>query len=717
MESQKEKVLGFISHETYVPMKAKEIATLMGVPKVDYAEFINILKSLVSEYKIIVNKKGKYSLADDKRYKKGIISINERGFAFVKCDNEEYEIYVAGKNTNTALNGDEVVVEIKEQEKSGSHIEGKVVKILKRAKDTIVGIFEPSKNFGFVIPDDKKFGTDIFISKKNFGNAKKREKVVVKITKYPEKGKKAEGKIVEVIGNIDMAGVDMLSLIKEYDIPNEFPENVLSEARSISTKISEKELKGRLDLRAKTLFTIDGEDAKDLDDAVCVEKNNSDTYTLIVSIADVSHYVKEGSNLDKEAVFRGTSIYMMDRVIPMLPKELSNGICSLNAKEDRLSLSVIMEINKSGKVISSDIQKSVINVKERMSYINVFKIINYINKKETSDDDLEIIKPYMQYLNNFKEMAELAEILKEKRKKEGSLDLDVPESKIILDENGIAVDVKKYEINFANEIIEQFMLIANEVVAEKFYWLEAPFIYRVHECPDPDKIDELNKFLFNLGYKVKYNKDNIHPKAFADILEKIKGTPEERVVSNLILRTLKVARYESTNKGHFGIASKYYCHFTSPIRRYPDLYIHRIITKYIDNNYLLEDTVLNKYFEQSVNYAEQSSAREKIAQKVERDSEDIKKAEFMQSKIGEEYDGIVSSITSFGMFVELENTVEGLIRFENLGNEYFIYDQERKLLIGEVTKKVYKIGQKVKIRVIEANKELRRVSFEIILDN
>ena len=509
----------------------------------------------------------------------------------------------------------------------------------------------------------------------------------------------------------------MLSLIKEYDIPNEFPENVLSEARSISTKISEKELKGRLDLRAKTLFTIDGEDAKDLDDAVCVEKNNSDTYTLIVSIADVSHYVKEGSNLDKEAFFRGTSIYMMDRVIPMLPKELSNGICSLNAKEDRLSLSVIMEINKSGKVISSDIQKSVINVKERMSYTNVFKIINYINKKETSDDDLEIIKPYMQYLNNFKEMAELAEILKEKRKKEGSLDLDVPESKIILDENGIAIDVKKYEINFANEIIEQFMLIANEVVAEKFYWLEAPFIYRVHECPDPDKIDKLNKFLFNLGYKVKYNKDNIHPKAFADILEKIKGTPEERVVSNLILRTLKVARYESTNKGHFGIASKYYCHFTSPIRRYPDLYIHRIITKYIDNNYLLEDTVLNKYFEQSVNYAEQSSEREKIAQKVERDSEDIKKAEFMQSKIGEEYDGIVSSITSFGMFVELENTVEGLIRFENLGNEYFIYDQERKLLIGEVTKKVYKIGQKVKIRVIEANKELRRVSFEIILDN
>lgn len=714
MENKKEKVLGFISEESYIPMKAKEIATLMCVPKEDYTEFINILKELVEEYKIAVNRKGKYTLLNNEKYKKGIIRINERGYGFVKVHGEENEIYIPGKAVNGALNEDEVVVEITDEQQENYHSEGKVVKILKRGRDTIVGIFEPSRNFGFVIPDDKRFGTDIFISKKNFLNAKKREKVVVKITKYPEKGKKAEGKIIEVIGNIDMAGVDMLSLIKEYNLPNEFPENVLEEARAITGNITQSELNGRLDLRDKIIFTIDGEDAKDLDDAVMVEKDESGNYKLYVSIADVSHYVTEGSNLDKEALLRGTSIYMMDRVIPMLPKELSNGICSLNAGEDRLALSVIMEINKNGKVISSDIQKSIINVKERMSYTNVYKIIRYIQEEELSKEDLNIVGKYKVYLENFRVMAELAKLLKDKRYKDGALDLDVPESKITLDENGVAVDIRKYEINFANELIEQFMLIANEVVAEKFFWLEAPFIYRVHETPDPEKVSELNKFLFSMGYKIKYNKECIHPKAFAEVLEKIKGTPEERVISNLILRTLKVARYEATNKGHFGIASKYYCHFTSPIRRYPDLYIHRIITKYIDRNYNISEDDINKYSEQSVNYAERSSEREKIAQKVERDSEDVKKAEYMKDKIGNEYNGIISSITSFGMFVELENTVEGLVRFENLGDEYFIYNEDKKILVGERSNKVYRIGQQVKIRVIEANKELRRISFEII---
>ena len=677
MEEQKEKILSFMSEESYVPMKAKQIAEIICVPKDQYSDFIQILKELTLEYKIKANKKGKY--------------------------------------INNALNEDQVIVELTDNTKKDSHKEGKIIKIISHGRDTIVGVFESSKSFGFVVPDDKKFGSDIFISKKNFGKAKSKQKVVVKITKYPENGKKAEGKIIEVIGNIDMAGVDMLSLIKEYDLPYEFPEKVITEAQNTEKEISNQEIKGRLDLRKELLFTIDGEDAKDLDDAVCVKKNESGTYNLIVSIADVSHYVKENSELDKEAILRGTSIYMMDRVIPMLPKELSNGICSLNAKEDRLALSVIMEINKQGKVISSDIRKSVINVKERMSYTSVYRILQYAKKDDLSEEDIKTtIKKYMPYIENFTVMEELAKILKDKRLHDGSLDLDVPESKIILDENGIAIDVKKYEINFANEIIEQFMLIANEVVAEKFFWLEAPFIYRVHEAPDTDKIDELNKFLFNLGYKVKYNKDNIHPKSFAEVLEKIKETPEERVISNLILRTLKVARYESTNKGHFGIASKYYCHFTSPIRRYPDLYIHRIISMYIDKNYNVSEDFINKYSEQSVKYSERSSEREKIAQKVERDSEDIKKAEYMEKKIGEEYEGIISSITSFGMFVELENTVEGLIRFENLGNEYFIYDQDKKLLIGEQTNIIYKIGQTVKIRVIEANKELRRVSFEIV---
>lgn len=714
MEEQKEKILNFISEEAYVPMKAKQIAEIMSVPKNQYSEFTQILKELTLEYKIKVNKKGKYSLVDAQKYKKGKLRINERGFGFVKIEDSDEEIYISGRNINDSLNEDEVLVELIEDSKKDSHREGRIIKIIERGKDSVVGVFESNKNFGFVIPDDKRFGTDIFISKKNIGKAKNKQKVVVKITKYPENGKKAEGKITEVIGYIDMAGVDMVSLIKEYDLPYEFPESVIKEAQNTEKEISQKEIKNRLDIRNKTIFTIDGEDAKDLDDAVCVEKTEAGTYNLIVSIADVSHYVKENSELDKEAIIRGTSIYMMDRVIPMLPKELSNGICSLNAKEDRLAISVIMEINKSGKVISSDIRKSIINVKERMSYTNVFKILQYIKKENLNKEDMKIIQKYKPYIEQFSLMEELAQILKEKRNRDGALNLDVPESKITLNENGIAIDVKKYETNFANEIIEQFMLIANEVVAEKFFWLEAPFIYRVHEPPATDKIDELNKFLFNLGYKVKYNKENIHPKSFAEVLEKIKETPEERVVSNLILRTLKVARYESTNKGHFGIASKYYCHFTSPIRRYPDLFIHRIISMYLDNNYNINEDIINKYAEQSVKYAERSSDREKIAQKVERDSEDIKKAEYMQNKIGEEYEGIVSSITSFGMFVELENTVEGLIRFENLGNEYFIYDQERKILIGEQSNTIYKIGQRVRIRVIEANKELRRISFEIV---
>lgn len=714
MEEQKEKVLGFIEDENYVPMKAKEIADLMCVPKECYSDFIEILKELTDEYKICMNRKSKYLPIKNTNYKKGIIHINEKGFGFVKVEGEEEEIYISGKNTNSSLNEDEVVVEIIDEKYGANHSEGKVVKVLKRGKDTIVGIFEPSRNFGFVVPDDKKFGSDIFISKNNFGGAKKREKVVVKITKYPEHGKKAEGKIIEVIGNVDMAGVDMMSLVKEYDLPYDFPDSVLDEARGINRAISNEELKNRLDLRDTLFFTIDGEDAKDLDDAVSVNKTDSGTYSLVVGIADVSHYVTEGSELDREALLRGTSIYMMDRVIPMLPKELSNGICSLNAKEDRLALSVLMEIDKNGKVISSDIKKSVINVRERMSYTGVYRIVRKLEGEDLSTEELESIKQYEGYEEDFSNMIELTKILKNKRIKDGALELDIPESKITLDKDGIAIDVNKYEINFANEIIEQFMLIANEVVAEKFYWLEAPFIYRVHETPDPDKIDELNKFLFNIGYKVKYNKDSIHPKAFEEVLERVKGSKEELVVSNLVLRTLKLARYEATNKGHFGIASKFYCHYTSPIRRYPDLFIHRIISKYIELNYNIGEKDINKYSEQAVNYAERSSEREKIAQKVERESEDIKKAEYMKDKIGNEYEGIVSSITSFGIFVELENTVEGLIRFENLGNEYFIYDPDRKILAGEHTNTVYKIGQKVNIRVIEANKELRRISFEIV---
>ena len=747
MKENKEIILNLMKTENYVPMKAKEMAFILGVPKQKYSEFRELLDELENEFKIQQTKKGKYMLVDESIYKTGVLRLNQKGFGFVKINDSDEEIFISSDNINKALNDDEVLVKITEingnSNKADNHSEGIIIKIIKHGKNTLVGTFQNSRNFGFVVPDDTKFGTDIFISKKDFNNARNNQKVVVKITKYAEKGRKAEGKIIEVLGNRDEAGIDMLSLVKEYNLPYEFPEPVLKEAKELlkisdekdiagaSISISDIDLKTRLDIRNEEMFTIDGEDAKDLDDAVCVSKNSDGNYVLGVHIADVSNYVKEGSQLNKEAIIRGTSVYMMDRVIPMLPRELSNGICSLNQGKDRFALSVIMEINEKGQVISSDIKKTIINVTKRMSYTGVYHALskmklegNFNNEKEIDvkiisnlgnndfKPDEKIVNEYKPYFNHIKLMAELATILKEKRKKEGSLDLDIPESKIILDENGVAVDVKKYEITFANEIIEQFMLSANETVAEKFYWLESPFIYRVHPEPDIEKIRELNTFIWSLGYRIKAGKDNIHPKAFAEVLEEIKGKPEERVVSNLILRTLKVAQYESENRGHFGLASKYYCHFTSPIRRYPDLFIHRIISKYIEKNYSLSDDDLEKYSEQATKYAKTSSEREKIAQKVERDSEDIKKAEFMQSKIGEEYDGIISNITSFGVFVELENTVEGLVRFENLGDEYFVYDEEHKQLYGEESGTVLNIGDKMHIRVIEANKELRRVSFE-----
>jgi len=637
---------------------------------------------------------------------KGVFRGNEKGFGFVKIDGQDEEIYISRGNTKDAVNGDEVLIKIINDTVEGNRKEGKIVKTINHKMNEIVGTFTKRKNFGFVVPDDREFNTDIFISKKSFNKAKNNQKVVVKITKFPQGNKSAEGEITEIIGGINEAGVDMLSLIKEYNLPYEFPDEVILEAKKVENKITKKELQNRLDLRSKNIFTIDGEDAKDLDDAIYVTKLENGNYELGVSIADVSHYVAENSKLDQEAIIRGTSIYMLDRVIPMLPKELSNGICSLNANEDRLCLSVISEITPDGEIVSSDIRKAVINVKERMSYADVQKILDGKNKK--------VLKRYEKYIEDFKLMEELAKILKQKREGAGSLDLDIPESKVILDKNGFAIDIEKYKIYFANEIIEQFMLTANEIVAEKFYWLEAPFIYRVHEEPDTEKVNALNKFLFNFGYKIKSNKEKVYPKAFAEVLEKVKGREEEMVVSNLILRTLKVARYESENKGHFGIASKYYCHFTSPIRRYPDLFIHRIISKYIDNSYILNEKNLEKYKEQATKYSQTSSEREKIAQKVEREAIAIKKAEYMQNKIGKEYEGIVSGITAFGMFVELENTVEGLIKFEDLGNEYFIYNDENKTLIGENSKKVYKIGDKIKIKVIYANKQLRRINFKAI---
>lgn len=638
----------------------------------------------------------------------GKFRANEKGFGFVAIDNREDEIFIAPKHINGSLNGDTVAIEIFNRRATDKSTEGRIIKVVKRDKKEIIGTFQKNKNFGFVVPDDRKINTDIFISKKHYGKAKNNQKVVVEITKYPTKGKNAEGIIKEIIGGRDEAGVDMMSVIKEYELPYEFPKQIEEELKNISDTIDEVDIKNRVDFRNDEIFTIDGEDAKDLDDAISIEKKDNGNFILGVHIADVSNYVKEGSFLNKEAIDRGTSVYMFDRVIPMLPTKLSNGICSLNQGVDRFTLSIIMEINGKGKVVSSKVCKGVINVTRRMSYTNVTKILE--------KSDKEICKEYEQYANKFETMKELAIILKQKRIDAGYLDLNLPESKIILNEEGIAVDVKKYDVTISNEIIEQFMLTANEQIAEKFYNLHAPFIYRVHEVPDIDKVKELNKFLHNLGYKIKTNKDTVTPKAVAKVLDEIKGTEEERVVSNLILRTLKLARYKSENDGHFGIASKYYCHFTSPIRRYPDLFIHRVISKYLSSNYNVDEKIKEKYLGQAKKYAKSSSEREKVATTAEREAEDIKKAEYMQDKIGEIYDGVISSITQFGIFVELDNTIEGMIRFENLGKDYYVYDEENKTLTGEHTKEILKIGQKMKIQVIEANKYTRRISFARVIE-
>lgn len=688
-------ILEFMKQKEYVPMKAKELASIFDVYKENIEELKQILKKLEIEGKITRNRRNRYSIHEIK---------------------------------------------------------------------TLVGTFKNNKSFGFVVPDNRKESKDIFISKKHFNGAKDNSKVVVQITKEETQNKKPEGKVIEVIGRVNEAGVDFLSIIKEYNLPYEFPKPVIEEAKKISVGagdygyptqeeynnvgnddhvVPKTEMSNRTDFRNDIVFTIDGEDAKDLDDAVSVEKTNEGNYKLSVHIADVSHYVLEDSFLDQEAILRGTSVYMLNKVIPMLPKELSNGICSLNEGEDRLTLSVIMEIDNQGNVISSDVTKGIINVTKRMSYNGVQNVLDNLETQKNGDcyreqclndsnvgadasvcpsykgipnknvgnDALVVPQDYKPYTEQIKLMAELAHILENKRKKQGYLDLNIPESKITLDENGHVTNVGKYENKFANQIIEQFMLTANETVAEKFYWLEAPFIYRVHETPDQEKITELNKFLVNFGYKIKGSKENIHPKTFSSILEDVKGKEEEKLISNLILRTLKVARYEAQNKGHFGIAGKYYCHFTSPIRRYPDLYIHRIISNYLETNYTPTQEYIEKHNELAVKYAEQSSEREKIAQKAERDSIDLKKAEYMEDKIGEVYEGIISGVTNFGLFVELENTVEGLIRFENLGDEYFEYDDQRKRLIGEQTKTQYKIGDKITIQVIEANKNLRKVAF------
>lgn len=703
LEQKKRIVFDYISSKEYIPVKFKEMSGILQVPKAEKGDLREVLESLVLDGSISIDSRGRYKIAD-KNIVVGEFSGTQRGYGFVSVEGEKDDIFIPENAVNGALNKDKVQVKVSD-EKSGKRKEGIVLNILERGKDTIVGTFEKSKNFGFVIPDSLKFGKDIFIPKTNTKGAVDGHKVVVKIIDFGNKEKKPEGKIIEILGHINDPGVDIMSVIKANELPVEFPEEVMKQLDNIPEEVSSAEIGGRLDLRNLQTVTIDGEDAKDLDDAITISKSG-DLYTLGVHIADVSHYVKEGSPLDTEALKRGTSVYLVDRVIPMLPHKLSNGICSLNAGCDRLALSCIMDVDENGTVVGHKIAAAVINVDRRMSYTSVKKIIEDKDEKEMEE--------YSELIPMFELMEELSEILRKKRSKRGSIDFDFPESKITLDKKGKPIDIKPYERNKATKIIEDFMLLANETVAEDYFWQELPFLYRTHEYPDSEKIQKLGIFINNFGYSIKMNQDAIHPKELQKLLDKIEGTPEEALISRLTLRSMKRAKYTVTNEGHFGLSTKYYCHFTSPIRRYPDLQIHRIIKESLKGG--ISEGRIKHYDKILTDVAKQTSDTERRADEAERDVEKLKKVEYMKEFIGTEFEGVISGITTWGLYVELSNTVEGMIRVTELKDDYYYYDEENYVMVGEHLKKTYKLGQKVKVCVISTDKLLRTIDFGLVED-
>lgn len=637
----------------------------------------------------------------------GIFEANERGFGFVRSEDEnEPDIFIPPADIKGAWDGDMVEVRVvsKGDEKRGP--EGIITKIIERNNKKIIGKFEKSKNFGFVVPDNKKISEDIFIPKAEFNGARNNEIVAVEIIKWREGRRAAEGRVVKRFGKIGKPGVDILAIMYEHSLTEDFPKEVLNQVDGISEKISKKEYEKRKDFRDLKMVTIDGEDAKDLDDAVSIDRLPNGNYLLGVHIADVSYYVKEGSPLDKEAYERGTSVYLVDRVIPMLPRKLSNGVCSLNKGEDRLAFSVMMQIDPTGKIIDSNIVKSIINVNERMNYTDVAKIL--------VDNDKNTIEKYKEFVDDFKLMEKLSDILRKRRIIRGSIDFEIPEAKVILDDDGKPVDVKKYELTVANNIIEDFMLAANETVAERFYWLEVPFMYRVHDLPDTEKLENFSSFIYNYGYKVK-GLNSLKPKAFQNLLDEIKGKPEEKIISTLMLRAMQQARYSPENTGHFGLAAEYYCHFTSPIRRYPDLFIHRVMSELVENNYEFKsEKRVKKLKKLASDGAKHSSEKEREAQIAERDSVELKEAEYMKQFVGEKFSGIISSVTSFGFFVELDNTIEGLVRVENIPDDYYIFDEKKYSLIGERKHKVYKLGDTVEVVLARADIETKKIDFIIV---
>lgn len=700
---RKEKVKDVIYSPEYKPMKYKELAFLFQLTEDEKPVLSQILNELTEEGRIVKTPRGKYQRLDA-GILCGTFTGNNRGFGFVTVEGDDEDYFIPEKACNGALHMDTVLMRVTNAESSaGRRREGEITRILSHGIKELVGTFDPGKGYGFVIPDNQKFNQDIFIPKALTKGAVRGHKVVVQITDYGNKNQKPEGRITEILGHINDPGTDVISIVKAYDLPVEFPDMVMRQAERTPEEPDAKDYAGRKDLRDWMTVTIDGDDAKDLDDAITLRKTE-DGYELGVHIADVSEYVTEHSPLDEEALTRGTSVYLVDRVIPMLPHRLSNGICSLNQGTDRLALSCIMQINEKGNVVHHEITETVIRVDRRMSYANVNKILE--------QNDEAVKQEYAEFLPMFYQMKELADILRKKRDKRGSIDFDFPETQIILDEKGFPVDIRPYERLTANKIIEDFMLLANETVAEDYFWQELPFVYRTHESPDPDRIRKLGILVSNFGYCLKANPENIHPKEFQKLLERISDSPEEAMISRLTLRSMKQAKYSTICYGHFGLATHYYCHFTSPIRRYPDLQIHRIIKENLHGK--LSDKRITHYEKILPEVSESCSKLERRADEVEREVEKMKKVQYMSHRIGECYEGVISGVNAWGMYVELPNTVEGLVHVTNMVDDYYYYDEEKYAMIGKDTGKEYTLGEKVWVMVKAADRISKTIDFILV---
>ena len=734
-EQRKKMIYDFMCDNMYVPMKIKELAIVLGVKKEQRPELEMILADLMAEGRIECSKRGKYSKSEIKKMT-GTFTAHPKGFGFVSVEGETEDIFIPESQVNGAMHMDTVEITVSPVT-TGRRREGTVVKVLERGMKQVVCTYEQSKTFGFAVPDNPKFGTDIFIPQERSKGAVSGHKVVVEVTSYGKKDRKPEGKVVEILGHINDPGVDILSLVRAYGLPVEFDEKVLKQVENVAKPVSEADMAGRMDLRDWQMVTIDGEDAKDLDDAVSVTMDG-DNYILGVHIADVSNYVQEHSALDVEALKRGTSVYLVDRVIPMLPHALSNGICSLNQGENRLALSCIMTINSKGEIIDHTIAETVICVERRMSYTQVKNILEAYHAANSQDapveevdgkqDDAdretesvsdvnvrrqqeELLGEYEALVPMFVRMEKLAGILRGKRMKRGSIDFDFPETKVILDEQGNPIDIRPYDRNVATKIIEDFMLAANETVASDFYWRELPFVYRTHENPDTEKIQKLSTFINNFGYTLHIGADEVHPKELQKLLQKIDGTKEEALISRLTLRSMKQARYTIDNTGHFGLAADCYCHFTSPIRRYPDLQIHRIIKESLRGR--LNEKRIDHYEHILPEVAKHSSEMERRADEAERETVKLKKVQYMEQHIGEEFEGVISGVTEWGFFVELENTVEGLVRVTELTDDFYQYYEDTYELVGEATNRRYKLGQKVLVRVEHCDRIMRTIDFAL----